>query len=240
MKHLFLLAVCFLGSYTTLAQDDELEGVFDDPVKKFSLHIGTDMTRALCGTPNVKSDIRLNDKYIVDVEVGMPVFGYRLSWFGLERDVVSGIEYRLAAGRSIGSFDFWGESTIYLGMSFEQWNYKSNSLKVAEEHGYFEVGATGANYNLDEFILSDPNLFTFRRIQNRVGIDLGMYYQLKHRFSLCWGFHVSFGRHKFRFLDEDSYGVTWVPAQSSSADNSIYDRTHLYGRFSLSLKYRII
>lgn len=236
----FLLSFAILGTFNCNGQD-ELDDIFDDGDKAFSLLVGSDLLRFAGGTPNVRAGMNLmKDRIHVNGEVGAPLLGYRVNMgFHLfENQVKGGFEYNLSTMFRVYQMNIWGYASMYVGPEYEYWNYASENLDVADFQGF----VNGVPSFSDEYgySLDADYRFNFQRKVNRFGIVYGFLMELKKQRELDLFIHGGLSKRALRFNDDKSYGVNWNNEVPDGWVQNFFGVHGGYMRVSLTYRFKVI
>ncbi|MBL4862174.1 MAG: hypothetical protein JKY09_04045 [Crocinitomicaceae bacterium] len=238
MKLRFAVSILTLFLSGQASGQSDLDGVFEDSHKDFSIYVGSDFIRTIFGSPNVSLEAIVKNKYSVDAEIGAPLFGYREDMMDFEKNVHGGVVFNFGAGMYAWQFDYFGrEIRFYAGIDFEKWNYQSSNLEVADDHSF--VNDSDPFWGDYTYTLENDYQFRFDRKITRFGINLAADYEINAHLRLLWGFHIGYAKQKIKFDTESSYGVNWSSSQPNDWHSGFLAGNDVNGRFSLALKIKI-
>src|SRR5690606_18843102 len=135
----FILFLTLLSSLH--CQITDLDEIFEDRETELGIFLGTDFLRIASGTPNIRSSgLLFSENLLLNLEIGAPVFGYRLQggFLEIEKQVKPGIESSISGLIQIFNLNKWQDVRMYLGGEYQYWRYNSENKELAELNGMVE------------------------------------------------------------------------------------------------------
>lgn len=238
-----------LTSFQMFAQEEEEQefldeladiDIFYDTTDGFTVNLGTDLVRVALGAPNISVAFEVNERFVVDAQVGVLPLPYRAEFFGFETQVQGGMEFNVGLGGYLVRQKFMGKGSLYLGLEYERWSYNSSSFEIIHLYDIRNTIDMNSVFSDNVYILALDYGFNFNRTLTRYGFEVGVNYRIAEKVRLNFGLHLAYEQEGVTFDTENSYGVTWEQKSGGFGENGeVVKRNGIAGLLSATLKYHL-